>query len=355
MASATASEIWALLGDKLGDNAQVQAITDALDMPIQTKHLRMLEQWEFGKPRFKASLNHIDHAASDNLNPPWPKLIITIGRRLSQAALWIKEQSGGQTKVALVGRPKRWPERFDLVIGLPQYDLPDAPNIVHLSMPLMRPDMVKIEAARVAWQARLAEMPKPLTAVMVGGQTQPFRFDKDAAQDLAAGLAGYLNTDGGSLFISTSRRTSPDVSCMLKNSITTPSRIFVWTDDAPEDNPYHALLALADRFIVTTDSVSMIVEAARMRKPLAIYPLPMARLSLSRLTSPLGQLVMSSPSMGYLARKFGATGFSRDLNLFRRSMIDTGLAVPFGEPFHLPTQMPQDDLQKAVEQVKALL
>ena len=355
MASAQQPEIWALLGDKLGDNAQVQAILDSLGRPIEVKYLRMLEQWEFGKPRFTVSLDHIDRQASDKLEPPWPKVIITIGRRLSQAALWIKEQSGNKTKVALVGRPKRWPEKFDLVIGLPQYDLPDAPNVVQLNLPLMRPDMAKVEAAAEAWRGRLADMPRPLTAVMVGGQTQPFRFDADAAYGLASGLNDYLKADGGSLYLSTSRRTGQAVSRTLKRHVGQPSRIFDWNEDRSEDNPYHALLGLADRFIVTTDSVSMIVEAVRMRKPLSIYPLPVAKLGLARIATPLGGMIHSNRTFGYIARQFGATGFSRDLDAFRESIVASGLAVPFGEPFKAPAQMPEDDLQKAVSEVNALV
>jgi adenylyl-sulfate kinase len=45
---------------------------------------------------------------------------------------------------------------------------------------------------------------------------------------------------------------------------------FPWRSKAP--NPYVGLLALADRCVVTGDSLSMIVEAARAGKPLAIAP-----------------------------------------------------------------------------------
>lgn len=355
MTSATSPSVWALLGDKLGDNAQVQAIIDALGMPVEIKYLRMLEQWEFGKPRFQASLKHIDWQASDSLEPPWPRLIITIGRRLSQAALWVKEQSGNTTKVALVGRPKRWPDRFDLVIGLPQYDLPDAPNIVHLSMPLMRPDLQRIASETTAWHERLASMPKPLTAVMVGGQTQPFRFDRKAANELGEGLRAYLRRDGGSLYVSTSRRTGRAVSDALRAHIIPPSKIYDWAQDPVEENPYHALLGTADRIIVTTDSVSMIVEAVRMFKPLSIYPLPRAYSFGQRLGVSFGKWAQTGSRLGQLVRFFGGTGFTRDLSAFRHSMEEAGLAVPFGEPFRSPSQLPKDDIQETVDQVRALL
>ena len=48
---------------------------------------------------------------------------------------------------------------------------------------------------------------------------------------------------------------------------------FEWSADVVE-NPYQALLGSADGFIVTGDSVSMMVEVIYLHKPLAIFPLP---------------------------------------------------------------------------------
>ena len=55
-------------------------------------------------------------------------------------------------------------------------------------------------------------------------------------------------------------------------ALPTGARLYRW--DAGGDNPYHALLGLADRFVVTGDSISMMVEVARLGKPLAIFALP---------------------------------------------------------------------------------
>src|SRR5918993_6028288 len=134
------SRIWFLQGEKLGDNAQVFAILEALGHPWETKRLFVQPQWRLGKPPFEVSLDHLDLSRSDPLAPPWPDLVITSGRRMAMAALWVKEQSRGRTKMAYVGRPRRWIERFDLVIGTAQYRLPDAPNVLRLDLPLMRAD-----------------------------------------------------------------------------------------------------------------------------------------------------------------------------------------------------------------------
>ena len=48
----------------------------------------------------------------------------------------------------------------------------------------------------------------------------------------------------------------------------------------PIENPYQGLLALADHFVVTTDSLSMMVEVARLGRPLSLFALGLAVLGL---------------------------------------------------------------------------
>ena len=149
--------MWLVIGDKLGDNAQVEIVADALGWPVERKVMRFLTQYQTGKPPFKPSLYHIDKAASAALEPPWPDLVLTVGRRPSMVAMWVKEQSGRRTKVAIIGRPRRMLRDFDLVLATPQYRLPQRDNVVRLDLPLMRVDPAKVAAAAAAWCERLAE------------------------------------------------------------------------------------------------------------------------------------------------------------------------------------------------------
>ncbi|WGF86425.1 mitochondrial fission ELM1 family protein [Marinivivus vitaminiproducens] len=349
--------VWLLLGDKLGDNAQVETIAEAMRWPVETKRLAFLEKYRTGKPPFRADLYHLDREQSASLLPPWPDLIITIGRRPSMVACWIQDQSRGKTKIVLVGRPKRDVERFDLVIAPPQFDLPDRSNVMSLSLPLMRVDETAIAAAANSWRERLADRPRPITAVLVGGPTKPYRLDRGVALDIVAGAERILARDGGSLYVSTSRRTPPEVSRTLRERLPAGSAIFVWGEDG--DNPYRALLGLADQFVVTGDSISMMVEVARLGRPLAIYSLPtqptlgdrFKAMAAKRLHNRNGALVARMTdrllSKGYL-------GFARDLGGVHRSLIKAGLAVPFGDPFLPVNCQAPDELAAVVERVEGL-
>jgi hypothetical protein len=61
-----------------------------------------------------------------------------------------------------------------------------------------------------------------------------------------------------------------------------PHRVIGWPP--PDPNPYQGLLAMADRFIVTCDSVSMIADASLTGRPVKIFMLAIAPFK-SRLSS----------------------------------------------------------------------
>ena len=74
---------------------------------------------------------------------------------------------------------------------------------------------------------------------------------------------------GGSVLVSTSRRTSPAAEAALWAAIPEPRLVHSWA--AGGDNPYFGLLALADSIVVTGDSVSMVCEACAAPAPVYIY------------------------------------------------------------------------------------
>lgn len=351
--------VWLLLGDKPGDNAQVLELARAIGLPFLVKRLIPRPEWVLGKPRFRPALDHLDPARSDPLEPPWPELVLTIGRRPSMAALWLAERAWGRTRLVIVGRPKRWPERFALIVAPPQYAVPEGPRVVRLRLPLLRPDPERLARAAERWADRFAGLARPVTAVLVGGETKPFRLDAEVARGLAARLAQLRAREGGTLWVTTSRRTGAAVAEALAAALPAGSLLHRWrVEDPPEANPYMALLALADRLVVTGDSVSMMVEVARLGRPLAIAPLPVrgdlatrAQRAVARALAPGGP----AAAVGALARRLGLAGFPRDLEAIHELLIAEGRAVRLGEPFPPPREPPPDELDAVAARVRALL
>ncbi len=258
--------IWALLGSRAGDNAQVLELARLLGWPVVEKRLRYGLLRAVPNLLLGASLASLDREASDRLDPPWPDLVIAVGRRSVPVARWIRAQAAGRTKLVHLGRPRAPLAWFDLVVTTPQYALPDGENTVEIPLPI-----VKIPAATTPdaamWRTRFDALPRPWIGVLVGGTRFPFVFGSSEA----ARLASDIENDIGSVLVSTSPRTGPAATAVLKERLAGRGHVHDWQADGP--NPHQAILALADRFLVTGDSASMIAEAAATRKPVRILPL----------------------------------------------------------------------------------
>ncbi len=356
--------IWIVLSEKRGDNGQVETVEKALGWQCVHRYVHMREQYVFGKPKLEASLHHLDPSRSDALEPPWPDLILTIGRRPSMVALWIREQSGGRTKIVLLGKPTGRLELYDLIIASGENQLPPLPNVLPISWPLMRISEEAVVAAAAAWRPRLADLPRPLIGIMVGGPTGPFIFNDSVAKRLAKLAEEIAGEMGGTPYFTTSRRTPPAVVAALKARLPEGARLFDWTAGA-EENPYLGLLGLADGFIVTGDSVSMMVEVAQLRKPLAILTPPRSwvgaldqlRRSFSRhLFAPGGASVGAGwrQGLGRLFYRLGLLNQTRDFVAFHKFLVDRGLAVWAGEGFPPPRGPLPEELPMVVSRIKAL-
>lgn len=356
--------VWLVLGDKKGDNAQVYAIERALGWSCERRYVTMREPWVVAKPKVSPSLHHIDRARSDVLEPPWPDLVITIGRRPSMVALWIAEQSAGHTRLVLVGKPSGMMRRFDLIIASAEINLPPFDNVLPISLPLMAVEDSRISAAVEIWRERLAELPRPLVAFLIGGATRPFVFDQAVTEQLLELIRGVAAA-GGTPYISTSRRTSQTTVRALQANLPGSAKFYRWT---PEDsaNPYLALLGLADGFVVTGDSISMLVEIVRLQRPLGILelrPRGLGRVvhlphALSRRLPTSGTAAAKGRLGGSIARglcRLGLFEGKRDIPAFCRMLFESGFAVPAGVPLVQPQGHVPDDRERVVARIRGLM
>ncbi|MDC0116025.1 mitochondrial fission ELM1 family protein [Octadecabacter sp.] len=267
--------VWLLQGHRTGDNLQVEALADGLGWPQQTKILKWHRNWVNRPPQWTpfygrfVSLKHLTSDAREGFNSPWPDVVLSIGWRSVPVARWIKNQSGA--RLVHLGRPRAPLSYFDLVLTTPQYRLPRTNNVVHLTGPLTTVSPDTHDPTANKWAARFAHLPRPWTAVLVGGDTPTLKFSSAATEALAQAVDQHTLASGGSLIIVTSPRTPQRVTNILRNAIQAEAFVHEWTKGA--ENPYAAVLAIADQFIVTNDSISMTHEAALTGRPVQIFAL----------------------------------------------------------------------------------
>src|SRR5262249_51919797 len=97
-----------------------------------------------------------------------------------------------------------------------------------------------------------------------------YRLGLDRLAALADQLASLARRHGAGLLVTPSRRTGAAGERILRERLAEVPA-YIW--DGSGENPYFAMLALADAVIVTEDSVSMVTEAASTGKPVHVVPL----------------------------------------------------------------------------------
>lgn len=217
-----------------------------------------------------------------------------------------------------VQNPRMRLDRFDLVIAA-RHDEITGPNVVVTRTALHRATSARLDAAARAWGVRLAHLPRPLVAVLIGGANGRFRLDAAVGAAIANRLAAMMRADKVGLALTPSRRTTAAVVDVFNRTLA-PLGGWVW--DGSGDNPYFGLLALADTIIVTEDSVSMVSEAVATRAPVMLAKLP---------------------------------GSSRRIGLFTEALTAEGRVRPFlGRNESWPVE-PVDDTQAAADEMRRRL
>ena len=295
---ARAAKAWIVTDGSVGMEAQGIAVAEAVGLPFTLKRVRpkgplrlLPAPLQLLLPA-KTLLRAVD--SNEPLNPPWPRLIISIGRRSVPMALAVKRLSGAYA--LHIQNPKVPARLFDLVAA-PVHDGFEGPNVITTfgAVHSVTPD--RLAQAGEKFAPRIANLPHPRIAVVLGGESQAFSFPPAVASGFGAKLAALAAETGGALLITPSRRTRADSLATLAAAVASVPH-FVW--DGTGDNPYHAFLSLADAIVVTEDSVNMVTEAAGTGKPVYVQALPGRSARLARFHALMRERGAARPFEGRL-------------------------------------------------------
>jgi mitochondrial fission protein ELM1 len=314
--------IWVLRGPRTGDKNQALALAEALGVPFETRTLgynplQALSVW------LGPTTVTLDSASRRCLAPPWPDLVIAIGRRSVPVARWIRRRNGGRTKLVRIGHPRIDPALFDLVVTTRQYPVPLVDNVLLLPLAMSRfsspPEPTEQEAE---WLSGLAA---PRRLLAIGGATKYWSL---SAQRVAA-AATSLQQRGGSLIVVTSRRTDPQVTEAVR-SVLGPSNRLV-DGSFPR---FSVLLDHADELFVTGDSVSMLSESILTGKPVGLVPIE--------------QDDRGRRKLGDVPRDAGPDARRRDLRRFWNYLEDEALIGTIEQPIAAKVENPVETAARAV-------
>lgn len=349
---------WILQSPHSGDNTQLRAIQGALGWPAEVKRLAYRKHEGLLRLLSLPTLAGVDIAASSPLVAPWPDLVICSGRGAEAVAFWLKRQNP-KLRIVFVGTPWSALPRFDLVVTTPQYRLPEAPNVLHNLLPLHDVTAQRLAAEAARWNIKLGALPRPFTAVLVGGASGPYLFTPDAAGRLGRQASALARAEGGSLLVTTSARTGAAATEALAAAIDVPRLIYRWGKDTT-DNPFHAFLGLASRIVVTADSISMMAEAASTGKPVLLFDIEDGPYSMrAEESSARGSIAARGRTLDAsffrLLINHAPPRFSRDLRIVHRQLVAAGRAQWLGEPAPAaPPPPPPDELARTAARIRGL-
>jgi mitochondrial fission protein ELM1 len=261
--------IWVVSDGRAGIENQALGLAEAVQrlipVEIAIKHIR----WRPLFDRLPSALKTRAMLASEPLTDPWPDLWIATGRATLPLSTRIKAWSGGKTFAVQTQDPRWANARYDLIVA-PAHDGLSGDNVFEITGSPHRITPQRIAQAAPAFADRIAPLPHPRVAVLIGGKSKAFDLTEAHAADLGDQIAAAVRASCGSLMLTFSRRT-PDAAKAAMTARLSDLPGWIW--DGTDDNPLFGFLHFADHILVTEDSANMAAEAASTGKPVHVLPM----------------------------------------------------------------------------------
>ena len=176
-------------------------------------------------------------------------------------------------------------KRFDLAI-IPEHDnAPKFNNVVLTKGALSRradKNKEHIEAIIDGFGLKNPSVVRPVIGVLLGGDNRYLSLCVKTVEEMINSLSDVVESLGGSLLVSTSRRTSKDIEQLLKEKLSKKPRcrMLIIANECNPQGSLDAILYLSDILVVSGDSISMICEAINSGKHTAVFKLKRKTFSL---------------------------------------------------------------------------
>lgn len=261
---------WVLGSGKIGHEVNCLGVARELGLDPEIREVRPRLPFQALAPFGPIDPRDRLGRAGGALAGPAPDIVFASGRTTVPYLRHIRRAGRGRIFTVFLQDPRAGVGVADL-IWAPEHDRLRGDNVlVTLTSPHpLRPGV--LQAARAEVDPRLAGLPEPRVAMVLGGHSGSHRFEPS---DIAAlcEIALDILASGQGLMITPSRRTPAELTAALARLIAEGGfsrQAFLW--DGTGTNPYAQILAQAAAVVVTGDSVNMVGEAASTGAPVHIY------------------------------------------------------------------------------------
>ena len=252
-------KIWSVTDGSQGMISQVNGLSRYISSNIVEIKTDVIFPWSKLQPGLLPTYNWI---FKNNISNKQPDILISCGRKSVYFSLYCKKKFKNLINIH-IQNPKISSGSFNYVIS-PNHDNFYGNNVIN-----------SVGALHQFEKSNITRKPNLLTCI-VGGNNQHYNFSSNETDKLCKKLIEIkkFNTDI-ELNVITSRRTSDLLKKTLMKNLSNIAKIW----NGVGENPYKQAIQESSFFIITSDSTSMISEAAISGKPVYIYHLPFKRKS----------------------------------------------------------------------------
>lgn len=257
---------WIITDGKAGDLVQCQGVAEALGLAAEERVVHPRAPWVWAMPWGPVDPAEAPGRVGGPLAAPFPDLAIASGRRAVPSLRALKAASGGRTFTVFLKDPRTGTGAADF-IWVPAHDRLRGDNVLATLTSPHRVSPGRLAEARERATVILPPLPSPRVALLVGGDSRHYAFTPADRERFLAQL-GTLAAERVGLMATASRRTPADLAAAVTHTVEASGG---WVWDGAGENPYLAMLATADAFVVTADSVNMLGEACATGKPVLVF------------------------------------------------------------------------------------
>ena len=257
--------ILALLDDRIGNRNQVLAVLDEINLPYNIIYIKY--NWLANLPNFIlqifGSYSHIINFDIKKIKTK-PSLILSCGRRTFPLASKLKSLFSNTTYLIHLMYPKLSLNisRCDLIFTPFHDNVRESNNVIKTLGSPAPLDIIKIK--------KKSYKSKPIISILIGGNHGRYKLNSNTINYILTETLNKIKK--GSILISTSRRTPDNIVKLIdkwsrKNKV---FKIIFHPKNNSQANPLKEMIAHANEFVVTGDSVSMISQLCQYEKPVRI-------------------------------------------------------------------------------------
>ena len=269
-----ATQAWCITDGAAGCISQVVGLANAMALEYSLKTVKIRNPWHY----FPSGFYPLPGLALSNaltFQPQTcPRYVISSGKRSVYASRYLKSVLGKKVTTIHIQDPKISSKYFDYVIA-PAHDAITGENVIKTQYTINHITDALLNNAVQSCKHDFQQYRKPLILTVLGGSNKHFAFDPASIQSMLAQIDTLTNNLQAQTMILFSRRTPAAIQALCKDYCRDKKTLLVWQDE--HENPYLALLKLADKVILTCDSASMISEAITAKKQTYVYQLPLKK------------------------------------------------------------------------------